>query len=200
YSPAYKLAYAELEKRLTEYNLQSNKEAVEEYAREIARQVFETTESKLRGGTWQFVDGDITRIHQPKPRDEQPRTTEAMAVLAETAKFKVKNFVRKLATRHRLGDFGRGSKSDDEDAEFVVAFEPVCGNLALNDEVFQREEIDRVRKALAKLDSTRQEIVWLRYLEELTFREIGEQLGISVSTVRDRYRRALNELRAILTD
>ena len=52
-----------------------------------------------------------------------------------------------------------------------------------------------INRALAKLDAKLREIVILRVYEEMTFDGIAEVTGLSATTVRERYSRALDKLR-----
>jgi RNA polymerase sigma-70 factor (ECF subfamily) len=62
-----------------------------------------------------------------------------------------------------------------------------------------RDEIrDRVRAAVRQLAPPAQEIVTLRHLEELSFKEITAVLGISEAAVYSRYRRAMEQLARLL--
>jgi len=58
-------------------------------------------------------------------------------------------------------------------------------------------EIERVAlgRALAGLDATQREVVFLRVYAGFTFREIGRMTGVSMFTVASRYRLALSRLR-----
>jgi RNA polymerase sigma-70 factor (ECF subfamily) len=59
---------------------------------------------------------------------------------------------------------------------------------------------DRVRAALDALEPRDREVLVLRYLEQLTSKEIGAVLGISEPAVKTRHRRALERLRRILDE
>jgi RNA polymerase sigma-70 factor (ECF subfamily) len=62
-----------------------------------------------------------------------------------------------------------------------------------------REELRaRVRAALNELAPPNREIVILRHLEELPFKEIAAVLGISEAAVYSRYRRAMEQLARLL--
>jgi RNA polymerase sigma-70 factor (ECF subfamily) len=59
---------------------------------------------------------------------------------------------------------------------------------------------ERVRAALAQLAERDREVLVLRYLEQLSTREIAEVLGIPEGTVKSRHLRALERLRGLLGD
>jgi RNA polymerase sigma-70 factor (ECF subfamily) len=54
---------------------------------------------------------------------------------------------------------------------------------------------DRVRSALASLETNDREVLVLRYLEQVSTKEIAAVLGISEAAVKTRHRRALERLR-----
>ena len=65
----------------------------------------------------------------------------------------------------------------------------------------QRDEMcDRVRAALAALPEQVREVLALRYLEELSAREVGAVLGIAEGAAKKRALRALRRLRELLKD
>jgi len=61
-------------------------------------------------------------------------------------------------------------------------------------------EVERLAlgRALARLDTTQREVVFLRVHAGFTFREIGRMTGVSLFTVASRYRLALIRLRRLL--
>lgn len=62
----------------------------------------------------------------------------------------------------------------------------------------QRAELRRVREALAALPGPLREVIVLRELEELSYREIAAVAGVPVGTVMSRLARARQRLRATL--
>ena len=62
----------------------------------------------------------------------------------------------------------------------------------------QREEAQRVQRALATLPTAQREVLVLRVWGELTFAEIAATLGESINTVAARHRYALEALRKTL--
>lgn len=63
--------------------------------------------------------------------------------------------------------------------------------------MIQNEEIDRLKKALDKLDSEKKEILTLSKLEGLKYKEIGAIMGCSEGNVKIKVFRALKELKQI---
>ena len=60
------------------------------------------------------------------------------------------------------------------------------------------EDADRLAAALAELTPTDRALLALRFDEALTFGEIGEALAKPASTVKSRYAKAIERLRASL--
>jgi RNA polymerase sigma-70 factor (ECF subfamily) len=66
-------------------------------------------------------------------------------------------------------------------------------------EAFRREELrERVRAALSSLAEADREVLVLRYLEQLSAKEVGAVLGVSEAAAKKRALRALQKLRALL--
>lgn len=59
---------------------------------------------------------------------------------------------------------------------------------------------DHLAKALKSLDPDLREVMILKHLQQLTFREIAEMTEIRESTLKSRYRKALTELKPILAN
>jgi RNA polymerase sigma-70 factor, ECF subfamily len=60
-------------------------------------------------------------------------------------------------------------------------------------------DLDRLQNALNQLPDTYRLATVMFYLEECSYREIGERLGVPIGTVMSRLSRARESLRAILT-
>ncbi len=76
-----------------------------------------------------------------------------------------------------------------EEGSAVIDADPLEG-------LHQAEQVERVRQALAGLPAHYREAVVLCDLEELSYAEVAEMLGVAVGTVRSRLHRA----RALLLD
>jgi RNA polymerase sigma-70 factor (ECF subfamily) len=64
-----------------------------------------------------------------------------------------------------------------------------------------REELrDRVQRALDQLAPLDREIVTLRHLEQLSFREAADVIGVTEAAAQSRYRRAAERLHELLSD
>lgn len=60
------------------------------------------------------------------------------------------------------------------------------------------EESTRVFEALAQLPAEQREVVALHIHGQMTFREIADQLALSINTVQSRYRYGIERLRTLL--
>jgi RNA polymerase sigma-70 factor (ECF subfamily) len=64
------------------------------------------------------------------------------------------------------------------------------------EEVVQRQaEVERVREAIMRLREEQRQVILLRFVEDLEYREVAEIVGKSVAAVRVIQHRALNALR-----
>ena len=60
------------------------------------------------------------------------------------------------------------------------------------------EESARIFEAMAKLPAEQREVVSLHIHGKMKFREIAEQLNVSINTVQSRYRYGIEKLRTLL--
>jgi RNA polymerase sigma-70 factor, ECF subfamily len=66
--------------------------------------------------------------------------------------------------------------------------------------VLAREQAERARAALAKLNPTEREVLFLRYESDLTFRDVAIACGVDEPTARKRASRAIERLRESLEE
>ena len=66
------------------------------------------------------------------------------------------------------------------------------------DRLMRKDRQDLVRGAVKQLSELEQKILWMRYWEGMSHREIGEDLGLAVGTVRNRSCEARKKLKSIL--
>jgi len=101
--------------------------------------------------------------------------------------------------RHLIIDWYRKKKSlsfeNLSDKETGEPFDPVDENALKNLEISAEGKF--LIEAINKLGSTYRQAVYLRFVEDLSPKEIGEALGISANTVSVRVSRGLEELRRI---
>ena len=99
----------------------------------------------------------------------------------------VANRAKNLIRRQQLQPVHPMNEQDD-------AGEPDCpeGRLIVT------EESMRIFKAMAKLPAEQCEVVSLHIHGQMKFREIAEQLDLSINTVQSRYRYGIEKLRTLL--
>jgi RNA polymerase sigma-70 factor (ECF subfamily) len=66
--------------------------------------------------------------------------------------------------------------------------------------MIEQEDAQVVRNALEKTSHSHQEILHLRYVEDLSFEEISKVVGKPMNTVKSQCRRGLIELKKIMSD
>jgi RNA polymerase sigma-70 factor (ECF subfamily) len=90
----------------------------------------------------------------------------------------------------------RTKRHEDQPAE-IAAVDPSPDPLA---RLEKRDEAERVRRAVSRLEPTRRLTLLLREVEEMSYEEIAHVTRVPVGTVRSRLARARGDLRAILGD
>jgi len=78
--------------------------------------------------------------------------------------------------------------------------ESIADSRATDDLVIEGTEQDRIRAAVDALPAELREVIVLRELNELSYREISEVVGAPMGTVMSRLSRARNRLAAVLGD
>jgi RNA polymerase sigma-70 factor (ECF subfamily) len=84
------------------------------------------------------------------------------------------------------------------ESEAIVADRFAASATGVTGGAVRREIHNRVRDAIAKLPPISQEVVILRHLEELPFKDVSAVLQISETAVYSRYRRAVEQLASLL--
>lgn len=107
----------------------------------------------------------------------------------------VKAFLYRTATNLIIDDTRR-KKTDSLDVLQENGFNPSFEN---EENIFNAIEMGRVKIALEKLDEKYRSVIVMRYMQDLTIKEIAEVLGISVNVISVRLHRGLKELKKILT-
>ena len=69
---------------------------------------------------------------------------------------------------------------------------------AVETNIIERQNADRIRKMLDYLPDVQREVVLLRFYEDLSFKEIAEKTGVSINTSLGRMRYALINLRRLV--
>jgi len=98
-----------------------------------------------------------------------------------------------LRIAHNLGVSHLRSKRDSSELPETLVDHSRYGN---PEEVLSRQvEADRVRQAIMRLRDEQRQVIMLRFVEDLEYREVAEIVGKSVAAVRVIQHRALNALR-----
>ena len=74
------------------------------------------------------------------------------------------------------------------------------GEKTASEKLENKEQIDRLGRALTQLSEQEREIILLRHYGGLSFREIAEQLKIPIGTALNRVHRGLKHLQRIMND
>lgn len=104
-------------------------------------------------------------------------------------------------SKNRIKYLDRRARKDqdvfDDGSERVISDGgPFVGRVDRPDESTEGTQMERaVRRALTSLDPEHREVVVLREMQDLSYEEIAEILGVPVGTVRSRLFRARSELR-----
>ena len=92
------------------------------------------------------------------------------------------------------------SQFDDNDGENII-LDTLADPSPLPDELFERASLSKtLTLAMEKLSPKYRMVLFLRYNDHFNFREIAESLDQSLNTVKSRHRRALIQLKKILTE
>lgn len=91
------------------------------------------------------------------------------------------------------------SEFENEDGENTI-METLLDSSPLPSELLERSDLKgMLAKAMEKLSSKYRMVLFLRYNDHFTFREISESLNEPLDTVKSQHRRALIMLRKLLT-
>jgi RNA polymerase sigma-70 factor (ECF subfamily) len=66
--------------------------------------------------------------------------------------------------------------------------------------IFCNEQLQQLSKAMAELPYEQRETIMLHFQAGMTFKSIADSLGVSVNTIKSRYRYGIEKLRSILDD
>jgi RNA polymerase sigma factor (sigma-70 family) len=106
-----------------------------------------------------------------------------------------------MITRSRVLDRLRRKQRQTKVTDTVIALDPPTSQTPSpteDAEISERRE--QVRSVLAQLPSEQQRVLELAYYQGLSHREIAEQTGLALGTVKTRIRLGLDKLRSALKD
>ena len=143
---------------------------------------------KDRGATFEEAE-DIFAHKLKQILKKYPDATEderQALVLKAVARGSIDAWRRKRTKQKHNGNLGR--LAEGRQADFA---EP--------DEIIgAKEQVEKLREALARLHPKDQEIIELRFFESLPWDEVGKKVNLSSAVVRKRWSRALPKLRRML--
>ncbi len=128
--------------------------------------------------TYRFADG--TR--------EEVEVTEEFALEYAEMEHKDALIERKETRRHQ---------SLDKSLEH--GFDILDPQANISEEIERKELSEEIRKALHKLTEKQRTVVLLRISDGMSFREIGERIGLGTYTVRDYFYNAVKKLQNFLS-
>ncbi|MBX7259520.1 MAG: RNA polymerase sigma factor [Candidatus Hydrogenedentes bacterium] len=102
------------------------------------------------------------------------------------------------ATTNACTDALRRRRFDSRPLELAVASEIADGSATASQRLAALEAWRETEKLIARLPRRHADVVRLRIFDELRFVEIAEVLGISLGTVKSRFRHGLEKLRRLL--
>jgi RNA polymerase sigma factor (sigma-70 family) len=137
--------------------------------------------------TWAVT---IPRLHAIQPRNG--RYTPVLMRFLSSVIFQD---YRNLLQKH----MGKPVELQPDQAPDAVSATPAgqiaADSLAVSARAVKSERVAALRAAIEQLDAQDREVLILHALEELPFKVIAAKLGVNESTLRSRYRHALQELK-----
>ena len=89
---------------------------------------------------------------------------------------------------------------DITDAENNQAYNVADTSLSAEDELIAQQNLSKLLECIKQLKPHYQEVIQLRYFQELTYQEIADQLNLSVKTVENQMGKALKIMRVQLKE
>ena len=178
---------SELVERCRAGDLSAFEPLVEKYRQRVWRLAFQLLRD--REEAWDVAQEAFVRAYQSLPtfRGQSAFYTWVFRIVVNLATDRQR---QRGARARALG----GEPVPEEEWERTVP-DPGAGPESL---ATRAEERDRIRRALDSLPPNHRTIIMLSDIEELTYREIAELLGIPMGTVMSRLHNARKRLRALL--
>ena|GEM_PF-2735163 len=123
--------------------------------------------------------------------------------LTFTSNEHVRNYLFK-SVRNRAMDVLRDREKWLSDSENVLSNlegdseDPLKSLLSLDEEKKNRERLDQLSSGLKNLKKHEEEIILYRFMKGMKYREISENTGVPITTLKSREDSALRKLRKIL--
>ena len=104
---------------------------------------------------------------------------------------------------HVSMDWYRAQKADkvvdstkENDLSNISGSEVVIGNI--ENQFISSQTLEDIKKMMEHLPTTQREVVFMRYYQEMSFKEIAETTGVSINTSLGRMRYAILNLRKMV--
>jgi RNA polymerase sigma-70 factor (ECF subfamily) len=148
---------------------------------------------QAKGGASDLVQQTVLDAVRDFPRFEGASEDELLAWLRRLLLNNVTDFARQYrATDKRAIDRERPLEAGDSSRAPGGAF--AADTPTPSREVMAREQDRAIQAALGRLPENYRQIIQLRYQEERSFEEIGEQLGLTANAARKLWLRAVKRL------
>ena len=148
-----------------------------------------------------YVDKIFRFIYFKVPGDHAEDLTEDVFVKVMEKKHSFDPLKSSFSTwiytiaRNTVIDFFRTNKQTNELSEYVEDTNP---NVKPDVLASKKIETQNLRKALKTLPKDKQDLVILRFIDELSYQEMSQILGKSEGSIRITMMRALRDLRTVL--
>lgn len=106
----------------------------------------------------------------------------------------IKAFLYRIATNLIIDDT-RKKKTNSLDLMQEQGFNPSVSD---TDAIFNRLDGERVKKMIERMDEKYATVILMRYVDDLTVKEIAEILGVTQNVVSVRIHRGLKEIKKIV--
>ncbi|MFC1635563.1 RNA polymerase sigma factor [Planctomycetota bacterium] len=111
---------------------------------------------------------------------------------------KVRNFsalLARLATARAIDQLRRRFRQVQSKTDFADCTVEECTNACPDQQAEQKELLEKVRQSLGELPPQEAQVFCLRYLNDMSYRQIAEQLGITTNSAGVLLHRARARLR-----
>lgn len=123
-------------------------------------------------------------------------TTIRQGRYTETGKFRawIARIAHNLIIDHFRQEKNENTVSNDEAPIDLLNNSDLCDS-TIEDELVKRQITSDIRKLVSYLPTTQREVLEMRYYQDMSFKEIADQTGVSINTALGRMRYALLNIR-----
>jgi len=93
----------------------------------------------------------------------------------------------------------KGTVSNDS-SEVDIFNSRKFSNETIEDQLVTRQILSEVKELVKELPEDQQQVIYMRHYQELSFKEIADQTGVSINTALGRMRYALINLRKLIRE